>query len=85
MSKEEFIKERIRFLTEYLKTLWLVLIAVGGGTTGLFLSLEGELKVFLFLGGSLLTLFTMVGIVGITVEIFRLFTKLKEEVEREGG
>jgi len=54
MTREELIKERIKFLTEYLKVLWVFLIAVGGGTASLFLNLDSGVKVLLFFGGTFL-------------------------------
>ena len=62
MKGERLLKERIKFLTEYLKVLWIFLIAVGGGTASLFLNLDSGVKVLLFFGGTCLSLFTMIAI-----------------------
>jgi len=81
MSKEEVIKERIRFLTEYLKILWVVLIAVSGGSVSLFLNLDSSLKAFLLLMGIVITVVASSIIGLLTLEILELFEKLKQEVE----
>ncbi len=41
---KEGVKERIRFYTELLKLLWVLLIALGGGLSSLFLKGIGEPK-----------------------------------------
>ena len=82
VNKEEYIKERIKFLTEYLKILWVVLIAVGGGSAGLFIKLDSPVKALLFLIGVAITTLTSSTIVLLTLEILRLLEKLKEEGDK---
>ena len=82
VSKEEYIKERIKFLTEYLKILWVVLIAVGGGSAGLFIKLDSPVKALLFLIGVAIITLTSSTIVLLTLEILRLLEKLKEEGDK---
>ncbi len=83
MSRAELLVERIRFLTEYLKVLWIFLLAVGGGTAGLFLNLDSGIKALLFFGGAFVSLSTTITIIALTVEVFDLFKKLKWEVQGE--
>lgn len=82
VNKEEYIKERIKFLTEYLKILWVVLIAVGGGSAGLFIKLDSPVKALLFLIGVAIITLTSSTIVLLTLEILRLLEKLKEEGDK---
>ncbi len=70
VNKEEYIKERIKFLTEYLKILWVVLLAVSGGSAGLFMKLDNSIKAF-------------PTIVILTLKILRLLEKLKEEGKKD--
>ena len=81
MSRGEVIKERIRFLTEYLKILWVVLITASGGSASLFMNLDSSVKALLLLIGVVVAVITssMIGV--LTLEILELFEKLKQEVE----
>jgi len=82
VTKEEYMKERIKFLTEYLKILWVVLLAVSGGSAGLFMRLDNPIKALLFLIGVATIILTSSTIVILTPEILRLLDKLKEEGEK---
>ncbi|EDP76488.1 hypothetical protein HG1285_02738 [Hydrogenivirga sp. 128-5-R1-1] len=81
MEKGEIIKEKIRFLTEYLKILWVVLIAASGGSASLFMTLNSALKAFLLLVGVVAIVTTSSMIAILTLEILELFEKLKKEAE----
>jgi len=81
MTREELIKERIKFLTEYLKILWIVLIAVSGGSASLFVNLDSSLKAILLLIGVIVIVITSSIIGALTLEILELFEKLKQEVK----
>jgi len=83
VNKEEYIKERIKFLTEYLKILWVVLLAVSGGSAGLFMKLDNSIKALLFLIGVAIIILTSSTIVILTLEILRLLEKLKEEGKKD--
>ncbi|GAB6064938.1 hypothetical protein JCM9492_00300 [Aquifex pyrophilus] len=78
VNKEEYIKEKIKFLTEYLKILWIVLIAVSGGTASLFIKLDSPIKAILLLIGIVLIVMTSSIILLLTIEIFRLLEILKD-------
>jgi len=56
------LEERIKFLTELLKLLWITFLAMGGGTISLILNMDSAVKVFLAVFG----LFTEV-ILGLTI------------------
>ncbi len=49
----EAIKERVRFYTELIKILWLLVLGVGGGTAGLFLKGIDSLKAFILFGAGI--------------------------------
>ena len=83
MKQEEYIKEKVKFLTEYLKILWIVLIAVSGGSAGLFMKLNSPIKVLLFLVGVMIIILTSSTIVMLTLEILKLLEKLKEEGKKD--
>ncbi len=38
--EKEAVRERIRFLTEYIKVLWVLIMATSGGLISLFFSLD---------------------------------------------
>jgi len=65
--------------------LWVLLIAVGGGTAGLLINLNSGIKVLLFFVGSVLTVLIFLSTFAINIEIARLFAKLKKEAEKNGG
>ncbi|WP_461829860.1 hypothetical protein [Aquifex sp.] len=83
MVKEDYIKEKIKFMTEYLKILWIVLIAVSGSSAGLFMKLDSPIKVLLFLVGVMIIILTSSTIVMLTLEILKLLEKLKEEGKKD--
>jgi len=86
VSKEEHIKERIKFLTELLKLLWITIMAIGGGAISLLLNLDNKIKVFLlFLG-----IFAEVILISLTLkvlikiaELFELLSKLNDREEQK--
>jgi len=79
VNGEEYIKEKIKFLTEYLKILWVVLLTVSGGSAGLFMKPDSPIKVLLFLTGVAIIVLTSTTIVMPTLEILKLLEKLKQE------
>ncbi len=47
----EAVKEKVKFLTELLKLLWITILAVGGGTLSILMNLDNAIKVFLLILG----------------------------------
>ncbi len=83
MAREDFIKERIKFITEYLKILWVVLIAASGGSASLLMNLDSSLKAILLLIGVTVVTITSSIIGALTLEVLTLLEKLKQEVNGE--
>ena len=59
-----------------------MLLAVSGGSAGLFMKLDNSIKAFLFLIGVAIIILTSSTIVILTLEILRLLEKLKEGGEK---
>ncbi|WP_164930901.1 hypothetical protein [Aquifex aeolicus] len=74
MNKEEYVKEKIKFLTELLKLFWITIIAIGGGTISLLLNLDNKIKVFLLFVGA----FTEIILISLTL---RLLIKIEDYIE----
>ena len=78
----EGLKERIRFYTEYLKILWLIVIALAGGLSSLFSDLSNFVyieRVVLFSLGIYLLVIVGIGILKLNLDIHKLLNKLEEE------
>ncbi len=76
---KEVIKERVKFYTELLKLLWVLLIALGGGLSGLFLRGVNEGKdILITMVGVILFIMAVIGVVKIIKDIHRLLKKLED-------
>jgi hypothetical protein len=74
----EAIKERIHYYTEWIRLFWAAMFFVGAGVAGLLLTLDSNLKTFLFVAGMILQVVFAV-IIGI---IHRRIAALIERLER---
>ena len=76
----EAIKERVRFYTELIKILWLLVLGVGGGTAGLFLKGIDSLKAFILFGaGIFIVLLSLLLILKLVRDTNSLLKKLEEK------
>ncbi|NPA41670.1 MAG: hypothetical protein GXO18_05280 [Aquificae bacterium] len=76
---KEAVKERIKFYTELLKLLWVLLIALGGGLSSLFLrGVEGFKELLLILVGFILFVLVLLGIVIVVKSIQKLLKSMEE-------
>ena len=79
-SLREAIKERVRFYTELIKILWLLVLGVGGGTVGLFLKGFSSVKSFiLFSAGVFIVLLSLLLILKLVRDTNSLLKRLEEE------
>ncbi|WP_457599980.1 hypothetical protein [Hydrogenivirga sp.] len=79
--KNEAVKERIKFYTEYLKIFWITAIAIGGGVIGLFRFVETWKEFLLFVVGIWILGLILLGIIKLTVDINMLIKKLEEDCD----
>ncbi len=76
----EAIKERVRFYTELIKILWLLVLGVGGRTAGLFLKGINSLKAFILFGaGIFIVLLSLLLILKLVRDTNSLLKKLEEK------
>jgi len=80
----EATKEKLKFYTEYLKLLWILEVAIGGGLISLLFSLDSAMKVLIFTGGIFVFFSILIAIIRLTLAIKMLLIKLEEEEERNG-
>ncbi|WP_461829179.1 hypothetical protein [Aquifex sp.] len=79
-SLREAIKERVRFYTELIKILWLLVLAVGGGTAGLFLKgLNSPKSFILFSAGIFIVFLSLLLILKLVKDANSLLKRLEEE------
>ena len=69
---------RIRFLTEYIKVLWVMIMATSGGLVSLFFSLDEPEKVVIFSMGLLVLSGLIVAVVKLILDANELQEKLEE-------
>ena len=72
------MRERIRFLTEYIKVLWVMIMATSGGLISLFFSLDKPERVVIFSMGLLVLSGLIVAVVKLTLDVNELQEKLEE-------
>ncbi len=76
--EKEAVRERIRFLTEYIKVLWVMIMATSGGLVSLFFSLDEPEKVVIFSMGLLVLSGLIVAVVKLIFDANELLEKLEE-------
>ncbi len=67
MADEKYLTETVKYYTEIFRLVWISVLAIGGGSTGLLLGERNAVRVILSLAG----IFS----VGILVEILRRLNK----------
>lgn len=65
---DEQIKERIRYYTEWLRLLWITLLGLSGGISGLVLTLDSPVRVALLV----LAVVLGIGVIGMVLFLHRL-------------
>jgi len=76
---KEAIKERIKFYTELLKLLWILLIALGGGLSSLFLKgINSGKEILIILTGIILFVLVIVGVLKMIRDINKLLRTLED-------
>ena len=77
MTKEA-ITERLKFLTELLRLVWISLLAIGGGTVGLFLGPYDFWRYF-FAGVGVAA---SIGVGVMVVQLYRKIERLLTQLEK---
>lgn len=78
MAIKEHLSEKIRYLVDLFRLFWILEIALGGGTIGLFLGEKTPLRVVLATGGVALILTFAEFLRRLDIKIRELIEKLKE-------
>ena len=78
-SRDEVIKERIRYYTDWARSLWIGVLALTGGLGGLRLNLDSPAKGVLFLIGLVVDFLLLFGIILLHRRIERLMSELGKE------
>lgn len=56
MGENDYSKEKIRYYIEWIRLLWIAILALGGGIASLIISLDNPIKSILFIIGLLFLL-----------------------------
>ena len=78
-SKDEVIRERIRYYGDWARSLWLGVLGLTGGLAGVGLNLDSPAKSVLFVLGSLVDFVLLFGIMLLHSRIERLMSDLGRE------
>ena len=78
-SRDEVIKERIRYYTDWARSLWLGVLALTGGLGGLGLALDNPAKGILFVLGLVVDFLLVFGVILLHRRAERLLRDLGRE------
>lgn len=76
---EDQIKERIRYYTEWIRLLWITLIGLSGGISGLVLTLDSPVRAVLLTFAVVLGIAVIVMVFLLHLAISQLIGQLKGE------
>lgn len=77
--RDEVTRERIRYYTEWSRSLWIGVLALTGGLAGLGLALDSPAKGILFLIGLVVDFLLVFGIIFLHTRIEKLIGELGRE------
>jgi CHASE2 domain-containing sensor protein len=76
---EEEKKERIRYYADWIKSLWIGILALSGGLAGLALALDSHAKIILFVVGMIVDFLLVAWITLLHGRVERLMKALGRE------
>jgi hypothetical protein len=74
---DDQIKERVKYYTEWIRLLWITLIGLAGGISGLVLALDSPVRVILLVVAATLVVGSVVMILLVHRAILRLIGQLQ--------
>lgn len=74
---DDQIKERVKYYTEWIRLLWITLIGLAGGISGLVLGLDSPVRVILLVVAATLVVGSVVMILLVHRAILRLIGQLQ--------
>ena len=74
---DDQIKEKVRYYTEWIRLLWITLIGLSGGISGLVLVLDSPVRVILLVVAAMLVIGSVVMILLVHRAILRLIGRLQ--------